>query len=178
MSRKPARPPIAGCGRGDFSPTRQASIPPGTLPMPIISRACSTSGWRAGSGPCRRARRGGARSSRRPPPRRPPCSSTSSPPGSLPPPPREGSGLSPPAPRPPLLLLDELTDGLDPLAREEVLGLLAAHLADTGATAILSTHLVGEVETLVDHVGVLRSGRLIAQAPVDRLLGGLRRYRI
>jgi ABC-2 type transport system ATP-binding protein len=80
--------------------------------------------------------------------------------------------------RPPLLLLDELTDGLDPLAREEVLALLAEHLADTGATAILSTHLVGEVETLVDQVGVLRSGRLVAQAPAERLLGRLRRYHV
>jgi ABC-2 type transport system ATP-binding protein len=80
--------------------------------------------------------------------------------------------------RPPLLLLDELTDGLDPLAREEVLALLAEHLADTGATAILSTHLVGEVETLIDHVGVLRSGRLVAQAPAERLLGRLRRYQV
>ncbi len=80
--------------------------------------------------------------------------------------------------RPPLLLLDELTDGLDPLAREEVLALLAEHLADTGATVILSTHLVGEVETLIDHVGVLRSGRLVAQAPTERLLAGLRRYHV
>ena len=80
--------------------------------------------------------------------------------------------------RPPLLLLDELTDGLDPLAREEVLGLLAEHLADTGATVILSTHLVGEVETLIDHVGVLRSGRLVAQAPTERLLARLRRYHV
>jgi ABC-2 type transport system ATP-binding protein len=80
--------------------------------------------------------------------------------------------------RPPVLLLDELTDGLDPLAREEVLGLLAAHLADTGATAILSTHLVAEVETLVDHVGVLRSGRLVAQAPAERLLSRLQRYEL
>jgi ABC-2 type transport system ATP-binding protein len=80
--------------------------------------------------------------------------------------------------RPPLLLLDELTDGLDPLAREEVLGLLASHLADTGATAILSTHLVAEVETLIDHVGVLRSGRLVAQAPTEHLLGQLLRYQL
>jgi ABC-type multidrug transport system ATPase subunit len=80
--------------------------------------------------------------------------------------------------RPPLLLLDELTDGLDPLAREEVLALLAEHLADTGATAILSTHLVGEVETLIDHVGILRSGRLVAQAPTERLLDRLRRYHL
>jgi ABC-2 type transport system ATP-binding protein len=80
--------------------------------------------------------------------------------------------------RPPLLLLDELTDGLDPLAREEVLGLLASHLADTGCTAILSTHLVSEVETLIDHVGVLRSGRLVAQAPTERLLDRLHRYHL
>jgi ABC-2 type transport system ATP-binding protein len=80
--------------------------------------------------------------------------------------------------RPPVLLLDELTDGLDPLAREEVLGLLASHLADTGATVILSTHLVTEVETLIDHVGVLRLGRLVAQAPVERLLAQLQRYEL
>lgn len=80
--------------------------------------------------------------------------------------------------RPPLLLLDELTDGLDPLAREEVLGILASHLADTGATAILSTHLVAEVETLIDHVGVLRSGRLVVQAATESLLARLQRYEL
>jgi ABC-2 type transport system ATP-binding protein len=80
--------------------------------------------------------------------------------------------------RPPLLLLDELTDGLDPLAREEVLGLLASHFADTGCTAIVSTHLVSEVETLIDHIGVLRSGRLAAQAPTQRVLDRLKRYHL
>lgn len=80
--------------------------------------------------------------------------------------------------RPQLLLLDELTDGLDPLAREEVLALLATHLADTGCTAILSTHLVAEVETLVDRIGVLRAGRLVAQAPAEQLLARLQRYHL
>ncbi|MDK2768454.1 MAG: ABC transporter ATP-binding protein [Sphingomonas sp.] len=80
--------------------------------------------------------------------------------------------------RPRLLLLDELTDGLDPLVRFEALSLLAAHLADTGATAILSTHLVGEVDTLVDRVGVLRAGRLIAQQPLDALVSRVRRYHV
>lgn len=80
--------------------------------------------------------------------------------------------------RPSLLLLDELTDGLDPLAREEVLSLLATYLADTGCTAILSTHLVSEVETLIDHIGVLRAGRLVAQAPTEQLLRGLQRYHV
>lgn len=80
--------------------------------------------------------------------------------------------------RPQLLLLDELTDGLDPLVREEVLSLLATHLADTGCTAILSTHLVGEVETLIDRIGVLRAGRLVAQAPVEHMLERLKRYHL
>lgn len=80
--------------------------------------------------------------------------------------------------RPQLLLLDELTDGLDPLAREEVLSLLATHLADTGCTAILSTHLIGEVETLVDRVGVLRLGKLVAEAPAEALLNQLKRYHL
>lgn len=80
--------------------------------------------------------------------------------------------------RPQLLLLDELTDGLDPLAREEVLSLLATHLADTGCTAILSTHLVAEVETLLDRIGVLRAGRLVAEAPIETLLNQLKRYHL
>lgn len=80
--------------------------------------------------------------------------------------------------RPALLLLDELTDGLDPLARDEVLSLLASHFAETGCTAILSTHLVSEVETLIDHIGVLRAGRLVAQASTEQLLAKLQRYHL
>ena len=79
--------------------------------------------------------------------------------------------------RPPLLLLDEPTDGLDPVARDEVLGLLAEHLADTGCSVLISTHLVYEIERLVDHLGVLRSGRLVAQLPLQQLQSRLRAYR-
>ncbi|HYE43059.1 MAG TPA: ABC transporter ATP-binding protein [Caulobacteraceae bacterium] len=80
--------------------------------------------------------------------------------------------------RPPLLLLDEPTDGLDPVARDEVLGLLSEHLADTGCTILVSTHLVYEVERVAEHLGVLRDGRLVAQAPLDRLHARLRSYRL
>ena len=48
--------------------------------------------------------------------------------------------------RPPLLLLDEPTDGLDPVMRDETLGLLAEHLAETPTTVLISTHLVHEIE--------------------------------
>ena len=79
--------------------------------------------------------------------------------------------------RPRLLLLDEPTDGLDPVARDEVLGVLAEHLADTGGTILVSTHLVHEVDRIADHVGVLRNGSLVAQVSRERMHGMLRSYR-
>ena len=78
--------------------------------------------------------------------------------------------------RPSLLLLDEPTDGLDHVVRETMLGLLAEHLADTPTTAVISTHRVYEVERLVDHVGILRNGRLLGQLPTGELRGKMRRY--
>lgn len=79
--------------------------------------------------------------------------------------------------RPPVLLLDEPTEGLDPLAREELSALLVDHVAEAPTTVIWSTHHVHEVERLADHVGVLHGGRLVLQAPRDVLRGRLRRYR-
>lgn len=79
--------------------------------------------------------------------------------------------------RPPVLLLDEPTDGLDPLAREEFMALLADHMADSPTTLLWSTHHVNEVERMADHVGVLRDGRLVLQAPRDEVRLRLRRYR-
>ena len=79
--------------------------------------------------------------------------------------------------RPPLLLLDEPTDGLDPVMRDVMLRVLAEHLSDTPTTVILSTHHVTEVEQLADHIGVLRNGELSAQVPTSELRRDLRRYR-
>ncbi|MEV4760932.1 ATP-binding cassette domain-containing protein [Micromonospora sp. NPDC049559] len=67
-----------------------------------------------------------------------------------------------------LLVLDEPTNGLDPQGTREVRSLITA-LADEGATVLLSTHLLAEVEQVCSHVGVMRRGRLVAQAPLARL---------
>jgi ABC-2 type transport system ATP-binding protein len=75
-------------------------------------------------------------------------------------------------------LLDEPTDGLDPLMRDETLGVIADHLAESQTTVVLSTHHVEEVERLADHIGVLRSGELRAQMSREDLDAGLRRYRV
>ena len=80
--------------------------------------------------------------------------------------------------RPAVLLLDEPTDGLDPIGRRRVLALLTEHLADTPTTVLVATHHVHELETLADHVGVLRAGRLLAQLPRHELLQSVRSYRV
>jgi ABC-2 type transport system ATP-binding protein len=79
--------------------------------------------------------------------------------------------------RPPLLLLDEPTEGLDRVARDELMGLLVEHLAETPTTILVATHQLHEVERLADHLGVLRDGRLVAQLTCERLHRTLRRYR-
>jgi ABC-2 type transport system ATP-binding protein len=79
--------------------------------------------------------------------------------------------------RPGLLLLDEPTDGLDPVMLDETLGLLVEHVAENPTTLVISTHQVRDVERLADHIGVMRGGRLVAQLHRDTLHRMLRRYR-
>jgi ABC-2 type transport system ATP-binding protein len=67
-----------------------------------------------------------------------------------------------------LLVLDEPTNGLDPQGTREVRALVA-ELATEGATVLLSTHLLAEVEQVCTHVGVMHRGKLVAQAPLAEL---------
>lgn len=70
---------------------------------------------------------------------------------------------------PALIILDEPTNGLDPAGTREVRGLLR-RLAEEGRTVFLCSHLLHEVEQICDRVGIVKSGRLLAQGPVDALL--------
>jgi ABC-2 type transport system ATP-binding protein len=70
-----------------------------------------------------------------------------------------------------LLILDEPTNGLDPQGTREVRALITT-LAHEGATVMLSTHLLSEVEQICTHVGVMHLGRLVAQAPLAQLRAG------
>jgi ABC-2 type transport system ATP-binding protein len=70
--------------------------------------------------------------------------------------------------RPELLLLDEPTSGLDPLLQHQFNALVREVVAD-GATVLLSSHVLPEVETLATRVGILRRGRLVAVAGVEEL---------
>ena len=64
-----------------------------------------------------------------------------------------------------LLVLDEPTNGLDPQGTREVRHLIGS-LADDGATVLVSSHLLSEVEQVCTHVGVMHVGALLTQGPI------------
>jgi len=71
---------------------------------------------------------------------------------------------------PDVLLLDEPVNGLDPEGIRWVRELLRA-LADEGRTVLVSSHLMSEMEDTADHLVVLGRGRLLADIPMEELLG-------
>ena len=80
--------------------------------------------------------------------------------------------------RPSLLVLDEPTDGLDPVARRDFMEMLLEYVADTGATVLLSSHLVHELERVADWIGVMDGGRLVAEMPLEAFRGSIKRLRV
>jgi ABC-2 type transport system ATP-binding protein len=75
-----------------------------------------------------------------------------------------------------LLVLDEPTSGLDPLMEQVFNECLAEHRAD-GATVLLSSHILSEVERLADRVTIIREGRAVETGTLDELRQ-LRRNRV
>ena len=80
------------------------------------------------------------------------------------------------APKPALLILDEPTSGLDPLHQQEFYGLVRDARA-RGATILISSHVLSEVEHVCDRVGIVREGHLATVGKLDQL-AGMRAHRI
>jgi ABC-2 type transport system ATP-binding protein len=77
---------------------------------------------------------------------------------------------------PDLLVLDEPTDGVDPLGRAEIRRILAEERA-RGATLFLNSHLLSETERICDRIGILSRGRLVREGAIEALLGRVDRFR-
>ena len=70
---------------------------------------------------------------------------------------------------PRLLILDEPTNGLDPAGIQEMRALIAGMPDACGATVLISSHLLSELEQIVGQVGILNKGRLLFQGPLRDL---------
>jgi ABC-2 type transport system ATP-binding protein len=72
--------------------------------------------------------------------------------------------------RPELVFLDEPTSALDPLGRVDVRSIIRT-VRDRGAAVFLNSHLLTEVELVCDRVAVVARGRVVAEGPLDDVLG-------
>lgn len=77
--------------------------------------------------------------------------------------------------RPQLLVLDEPAAALDPVARRELLREIIDSTSEQGATVILSTHIISDLERIASDVAFLHQGRLLLQAGLDELKDQVRR---
>lgn len=82
------------------------------------------------------------------------------------------------AQKPELLVLDEPTDGLDPVVRRDILSAVLTYVNDTQATVVISSHLVHELERICDWVGVLDHGQLVAELPMNDFKNGMKKLRV
>jgi ABC-2 type transport system ATP-binding protein len=71
---------------------------------------------------------------------------------------------------PQLLVLDEPTAALDPLARHDFMATVMAAMAEDGVSVVLSSHLLAELDRVSDHLVLLSGGRIRLEGPVDDLL--------
>ena len=68
-----------------------------------------------------------------------------------------------------LLILDEPTNGLDPAGIQEMRSLISSMPETTGATVLISSHLLGEIEQMVTQVGILNHGKMLFEGSLQAL---------
>jgi ABC-2 type transport system ATP-binding protein len=79
--------------------------------------------------------------------------------------------------RPSLLLLDEPTAGLDPVARREFIEIVRDQAENKTGTIFFSSHLIDEVETAANSIGIIEKGKMYYQGPLSELSNSVRLLR-
>ena len=70
---------------------------------------------------------------------------------------------------PRLLILDEATSGLDPIARDDILDVLWDFVQDESHSVLLSSHITSDLEKIADYIVFLHRGRVLLEKPKDEL---------
>ena len=71
--------------------------------------------------------------------------------------------------RPPILILDEPTNGLDPSGIHEIRNLIKSLPELYDCTVLISSHMLSEIELMADDIGILNHGRLLFEGSLDEL---------
>lgn len=82
------------------------------------------------------------------------------------------------ASKPQLLILDEPTAGMDPVARREFLDLVREEATQAGTTTFFSTHLIDDIESIASRIGIVENGKTIYDGSLQALSQGVVAYRI
>ena len=82
------------------------------------------------------------------------------------------------ATRPDLLVLDEPTAGMDPVARREFPDLVREQARRDGATTFFSTHLIDEIEAIADRIGIVESGQTMYEGRLEPLRNSIATFSI
>jgi len=79
---------------------------------------------------------------------------------------------------PELLILDDPTLGLDTVARRQFLELVIEVIQQQGRTVLFSSHILSDVERIADRIGILSSGRLVVDCPLEQLKQRVKKLRV
>ena len=77
--------------------------------------------------------------------------------------------------RPKLLILDEPTTGLDAISKKELFAEILATVRDEDRAVLISSHAIGDLERIADHVGLIKNGQMIVAGATDEVV---ERYRL
>lgn len=79
---------------------------------------------------------------------------------------------------PEVLILDEPTDGLDPVARDDFLEGVLASVCEHERTVLMSSHALSDVQRMADWIGLMHDGKLMIQCPTEELVRTTKRIKI
>src|SRR5699024_11790488 len=77
---------------------------------------------------------------------------------------------------PELLILDEPTNGLDPIGIKEIRSLILSLAKDRNITIFVSSHILSEIEQLATHMGIIYEGRILDEIALEKLRERYRNY--
>jgi len=79
---------------------------------------------------------------------------------------------------PNILILDEPTSGLDPVIKRKVLNLIVDEVSVNETTVLISSHNLGELEQICDHIGIIHEGKIVLENSVDNLKTDVRKLQV